>query len=55
MTWLKEHGLISSWRDYEAMPLEMLEDARLLMRADATVRTEEKRARDARSGRRRIR
>lgn len=35
MRWLHEHGLISNWWEYEALPLTVLEDARLAIEAEA--------------------
>lgn len=35
MTWLHEHGVISSFADYEDLPLVVLEDARMVMLAEA--------------------
>lgn len=38
MRWLREHGLISNVADYDALPFPVLEDARLLMDAEAVAR-----------------
>lgn len=35
---LKEYGVISSWRDFEDVPLGILEDLALLKGAEATAR-----------------
>lgn len=35
MKWLREHGLVSSYADYEDLPVEVLEQARVLMNAEA--------------------
>ena len=35
MKWLHEYGLVSNLDDYEMLPLPVLEDARLLMEAQA--------------------
>ena len=34
MKWLAEHGLISNVADYEALPLPVIEDARLVMESE---------------------
>lgn len=33
--WLHEHGLVNSWADAYRLPLYVLEDARMLMIAEA--------------------
>ncbi len=35
MRWLREHGLISSYDDYVDLPVTVLDDARMLMEAQA--------------------
>ncbi|MCC6959231.1 MAG: hypothetical protein IT301_05240 [Dehalococcoidia bacterium] len=35
MRWLRENGVISSYDDYVGLPLRVLQDARLLMAAEA--------------------
>lgn len=35
MGWLHEHGLIGNYDDYVGLPVCVLEDARLLMEAEA--------------------
>lgn len=38
MRWLHEHGAISNLADYLALPVPVLEDARLLMDAEASAK-----------------
>lgn len=48
MAWLAERGLISCWADYEALPFHVLDDARMLMEAEANRRARlDKQAEDA--------
>lgn len=37
MGWLRDHGLVSCYEDYLALPYAVLEDARLLMEHEANV------------------
>jgi hypothetical protein len=41
MGWLHERGLISSWRDYDEMPLRMWSDARMLMEHEAKAQQQQ--------------
>lgn len=44
MRWLHEHGLVSTYDDYAALPVSVLEDARLLMEHEATRAVKEQNA-----------
>lgn len=37
MTWLKDHGVAQSWWEYEALPVAVIDDCRLRMKAEAMV------------------
>ncbi len=37
MNWLHQHGLVSCYEDYLALPAAVLEDCHLLMEAEATA------------------
>lgn len=38
MHWCKEHGVSQNIDEYESLPLAVIEDCRLMMRAEALVR-----------------
>jgi hypothetical protein len=38
MTWLAEHGFVSCWADYLALPVGILDDCRMVMTAEARGR-----------------
>lgn len=42
MAWLKEHGIISSWRDYDDMPLRTWSDARMVMYAEGKAQQQKR-------------
>jgi hypothetical protein len=50
MRWLREHGLISSYDDYLALPAAVLGDAQLLMEAEAVDAKRRREAASARGG-----
>jgi hypothetical protein len=35
MRWLAERGVISSWQDYEALPVKVYDDCLIFMEAEA--------------------
>jgi hypothetical protein len=35
MAWLRDHGVIGNYDDYVALPVAVLDDARMLMAAEA--------------------
>lgn len=43
MKWLREHGVISTYDDYAELPAMVLEDARLVMEAEAIAAERERR------------
>lgn len=45
MKWLRDRGLIASYDDYLGLPLTILEDAHLLMEAEAVAAAREGRGR----------
>ena len=49
MTWLRDHGAIANYAYYRALPLGVILDARLLMKADLDLaRAQEARAQGSR-------
>lgn len=44
MIWLGGNNLISSWQDYDDMPLGLLMDARLLMEYESAVQEKARRS-----------
>ena len=45
MNWLHDHGLIGNYEDYLALPIAVLEDARLLMEGEHAQAERERRKR----------
>lgn len=45
IAWLHEHGLAANYRDYLDLPLGVLQDARLLARAEDIYRRRQERKR----------
>ena len=46
MRWLKEHGVINSYDDYMALPLTVIDDARMLMEAEQRERERQQKKRE---------